>query len=65
MESIKIWLSIDENRKVVPIDQVNIILHEMVAKDVGIRGGDIFTITYPIVATVSKETIHQCVAFVM
>lgn len=55
MESIKRWLKIDTNRKTVPIDQLNIILHEMTAKDIGIRGGDIFTITYTIVATVSKN----------
>lgn len=52
MESIKLWLDMDENRKQVPEDQLNIVLHEMIVKDIGIRGGNIFTITYPIVATV-------------
>ncbi|CAL8072528.1 unnamed protein product [Orchesella dallaii] len=51
MESIKHWLADDENRKTVPSDQMEIVLHEMLAKDIGIRGNNIFTLTYSIAAT--------------
>lgn len=54
------WLAYDENRKSAPEDQVNVVLYEMIAKDVGIRGGDIFTITYPIVATVILKNSSVC-----
>ncbi len=43
----------DGNRFKVPSEEMNLVLHEMLAKDVGIRGANVFTITYPILAAVS------------
>ncbi|CAL8072524.1 unnamed protein product [Orchesella dallaii] len=50
LENVKLWFYRGENRKTVPSDEFNLILHEMIAKDIGIRGSNIFTITYSFLA---------------
>lgn len=52
MSAVKLWLAKDENRRNVPKDHLNIILGQLAAKDVGIRGSNIFTITYPLLWSV-------------
>lgn len=53
METIKLWLTRNNNAKNVPSDEVSLVLHEMVIKDIGIRGSDLFTITFSLVAKVT------------
>ncbi|CAL8072522.1 unnamed protein product [Orchesella dallaii] len=50
LENVKLWFYRGENRKTVPSDELNLVLHEMIAKDIGIRGSNIFTITYSFLA---------------
>ncbi len=45
MESVKTWLVKINNMENVPTYQSNLVLHEMISKDIGIRGSDFFTIT--------------------
>ncbi len=52
MERVKGWISFGDNRKRVPVDEFSIVLHEMLAKDIGIRGSNVFTITYSLLAVV-------------
>ncbi|CAL8110853.1 unnamed protein product [Orchesella dallaii] len=49
MDSLKGWLSNDENRRNVPLDELNVVLHELQTTVIGIRGSNIFTITYSLV----------------
>jgi len=61
MEAIKSWLTNDKNRKTVPFDEMQIVLHEQLCNTVGIRGSNVFTITYSVVANVSTyKTIKKC-----
>lgn len=54
MSVLKTWLSVDENRRDVPLDELQLVLQELALKDdVGIRGSNVFTITYSLVANVS------------
>lgn len=53
MGAVKTWLADDENRKNVPVDEIQIVLHEAAEKDIGIRGNNVFTITYSSVFSVS------------
>ncbi len=46
MDSLNRWLSHDVNRKEIPMDQMNIILSELHERVIGIRGSNVFTITY-------------------
>ncbi|ODM93117.1 hypothetical protein Ocin01_13561 [Orchesella cincta] len=52
MDGFKIWLSKDENRKTVPLDQLNVVLNEINTATVGIRGNNMFTITYSLLWSV-------------
>ncbi|CAL8072518.1 unnamed protein product [Orchesella dallaii] len=52
LETIKLWLKKGDNAKKVPSDELNLVLHEIIAKDIGIRGSDIFTLTYDVVAAI-------------
>ncbi len=55
MSVLKTWLSEDENRKDVPLDELQLVLQELALKDdVGIRGSNVFTIKYSLVANVSN-----------
>lgn len=58
MEAVETWLADDENRKNVPIDEMQIVLHETAEKVIGIRGNNVFTITYSSVFTVSPYFIN-------
>ncbi len=53
MSVLENWLSDDKNRRSVPTDEWQIVLKELVCKDVGVKGSNVFTITYPVVASVS------------
>lgn len=53
MNTIKEWLSVDENRKQVPADQVHVILNEVDSNLVALKGNSIFPITYALLANVS------------
>lgn len=55
METLKKWLSIDENRKSVPDNELNIILHEIQWNTIAIRGGRAFTYTYTLLWNVIQE----------
>ncbi len=55
MESIKTWLFTNDNFKSVPFDEAQTVLHGVQASDIGIRGSDIFTITYQLLGGVSFE----------
>lgn len=46
MDSLNRWLSHDVNRKDIPMDQLNIILSELHERVIGIRGSNVFTVTY-------------------
>lgn len=57
MSVLKTWLSVDENRRDVPLDELQLVLQELALKDdVGIRGSNVFTITYSLVVNVSDTT---------
>lgn len=53
MGSLKIWLADDGNRRTVPLDELQIVLGEIQANDVGIKISKVFTITYSLIANVS------------
>lgn len=55
MDTLKRWLSQDENRRTVPDDQLNIVLHEFQWQTVGIQGGRIFTFTFSLLWNVSAS----------
>ncbi len=52
LESIKTWVVEDGNRLMTPTHDLDLVLHEMLAKDIGVRGSTVFTITYPLFASV-------------
>lgn len=52
MEKAKLWISWNKNRYKVPVEDMNLVLHEMIAKDIGLRGSNVFTVTYPFLAAV-------------
>lgn len=53
LKSVKTWLA--NNRTITVRDnEMIMVLHEMLAKDIGIQGSHIFTITYSFVAMVSR-----------
>lgn len=54
LDTLKRWLAEDVNRRQVSLDELQIVLQELQSKEVGIRGGDKFTISYSLVATVSS-----------
>ncbi len=47
------WLQQAENRKTVPSDELKAVKDELQRNAVGIRGSDIFTITYSVMWNVS------------
>lgn len=55
LESVKVWFADNRNKKDVPDNEMIIVLHEMLAKDIGIQGSKIFSISFSFVATVSKN----------
>lgn len=59
LEILKTWLAKDENRENVPLDQLEIVMGELRNRDVGIRGSNIFTITYPLLWNVSFQKSFQ------
>lgn len=52
MEKIEKWIMHDENRWQLAEKDMTLILHEMLAKNVGLKGSNVFTKTYPFVASV-------------
>ncbi|CAL8072516.1 unnamed protein product [Orchesella dallaii] len=55
MVAIKSWLANDENRKKVPYDEMQIVLYDLLTNEVGIRGSNVFTITYSLVANILSQ----------
>lgn len=52
MEAAKTWLVQKDNIKAVPFEEAYLVLHEVVTKDIGMRGSDYFTVTFELVAEV-------------
>lgn len=55
MEAAKTWLVKKHNIDSVPVSEAYLVLHEIITKDIGIRGNNTFTITFPFVAGVSTN----------
>lgn len=53
MNTLKAWLSKEENRRGIPFDQLHMITNELDTYAVSIKGSDIFPITHSLVANVS------------
>lgn len=53
LDVLKKWLMVDENRHGIPMDQLNVVTQELQHRVVGMRGSNIFTITYPVLWHVS------------
>ncbi len=56
MEKLVDWLSDDENARVIPPNQINIIIGELASRKIGIRGNNTFTITFPLLWNVRQFT---------
>ncbi len=52
MESIRSFITTNKNRNEVKAQEMALVMHEIVAKDIGIRGSNVFTITYSFIAAV-------------
>lgn len=46
MECLKDWLKICDNSKLVSPEEAQVVFHEVIVKDIGIRGSNKFTITF-------------------
>lgn len=55
LDTLKKWLMVDGNRHGIPMDQLNVVTQELQHRVVGIRGSNIFTITYPVLWHVSSQ----------
>ncbi|CAL8072398.1 unnamed protein product [Orchesella dallaii] len=57
MESFKVWLSNDGNRKHAPYDQMFIVLNDVNTATIGIRGSNIFTISHSLLWNVLTSVV--------
>lgn len=46
MTAIKMWLMKSVHGKSAPVSEVNLVLYDLLTNDIGIKGCDMFTITY-------------------
>lgn len=53
MKTIKTWLTKSVHGKSAPVDEVNLVLYDLATNDIGIKGCDMFTITYGFLGGVS------------
>lgn len=54
LRALKTWVLNNDNRRATPTHDLDLVLHEMLVNDIGMRGGNVFTITYPLFASVSN-----------
>lgn len=57
MDSLKEWLSADENNGKVTLYQLQVILDELNSNQFGIKASGVFTITYNLVANIIGITV--------
>lgn len=62
VSSVRDWLEVDINRKSVPVDELQLILNELQTKKIGIHGGNLFTVSYSLIGTVSVNNVKQIMA---
>lgn len=53
MASIKDWLAFQKNQKVVPVEQLTMVLNQIDTNAVALKGNNVFTITYSTLANVN------------
>lgn len=59
MTGLKSWLSLEENHKEIPPNQFNSILNELDSARVSVKGGEVFSVTYSLVANVQVHVSFQ------
>lgn len=54
MEAFRTWIKLAENRRGLNSDELHLLIHELDAHPVSIKGSGIFPITYSVVVNVSE-----------
>lgn len=52
IKSLNCWMSVVENRRLVPGDLNTLIQDQLQSNEIGIKGSGIFTVTYAVIANV-------------
>lgn len=58
MDCLKQWLKKDDNIEWVSQEQANLVLHEAITNEIGIRGSNTFTITFSFLAGLSTKYLY-------
>lgn len=60
MNAVKKWLSDEDHIHRVPFKEAYLVLQQLSENEIGIRGSNIFILTYSLLGTVSRTNILLC-----